>query len=382
MKRDRLKYLLDCYRLKKCSESELSELNAWYHALNHGSKDMDDWLSETGGEQKLTDQAFIDFKQHIKTPVKINYHRIAVAAALIVMASAGYFLLNSRGKDVSIRIYQPSHAKMDIAPGGNKATLILSDGKAIVLTSAKLGKLATQGNTLVNQHADSSISYNSAHRSFEGREVQYNTLITPRGGKYTLTLSDGTEVTLDAASSIKFPVAFNGTERRVIMSGQAYFKVMHNAKSPFYVVTKGHVIKDLGTEFNVNSYEDEPNLKVTLAEGLVQVSNSRSNASLIPGQQALVNNYQQDIAVREVNVGDVVAWKNGWFVFRNESIINVLKQAGRWYDVDIQYEGKAITKKFGGSISKYKNISELLENLKITGGINYRIEGRRVTLIN
>ncbi|WP_152542463.1 FecR family protein [Pedobacter sp. V48] len=381
MNQERLEYLLECYRLKKCSESEMAELDEWFHTYNPGNHDMEAWLREVGGPENLTEQSYTEFSLLVRSPVIINFRKIAAIAAMLLITVAVGYLLNNGPAEMQDHSDVRNVVKTDIGPGGNKAVLVLANGKKIVLNNARLGKLTQQGNTFVSKPADSSISYRGSGAGLTEAALQYNTLYTPRGGKYNLTLADGTQVMLDAASSITFPVSFNGGERRVKVTGQAYFKVAHDAKKPFFVVSKGQLIKDLGTEFNVDAYPDESGVKVTLAEGLVEVGNSGSTVSLVPGQQARATGSHR-IEVMKVRVADVVAWKNGWFVFHNEPVMNVMKQAARWYDVDIQYQGQPITKRFGGNISKYKNISELLENLKLTGGINYRIEGRRVTLIN
>jgi transmembrane sensor len=383
MDQDRLKYLLDCYWRKQYTEAEKAELDEWFHANNPGGTDMDNWLSEAGGADELSDELYQDYRKRIVPPARVLKpgRLIGIAASLLLLLSVSYWFYVAKNQSADSQENLQAKGKNVIKPGGNKAVLTLANGEKIVLNDADMGRLAQQNSTQISKVADSSITYK--YVGANDKKVLYNTMTTPRGGKYSLTLADGTEVMLDAASSIKFPVAFTGNERRVEVTGQAYFKVVHKADKPFYVVVKGQVIKDIGTEFNINAYDDEQAVRVTLAEGLVNVSNSKKTVSLVPGQQAEVINDQQNILIKTVNVGEVIAWKNGWFVFHHQSIPNVMRQAARWYDVDIAYEGKSITKKFGGNISKYKDITELLENLKITGAItNYKVEGRRVTLMN
>lgn len=382
MNQERLDFLLSQYKQDQCTTAELEELNEWFHAHNPGRQNMEDWLREAGGNEALTATLLQDLKSRVNAPVRsINYRRIARIAAVLLVAASGIVLFYTRTQSNQHPIVAQTPT-YQIKPGGDKATLTLADGSKIVLDSAGNGQLAVQDNTQINKVTNGSISYEAADNQTANNKVVYNTLTTPRGGKFALTLADGTSVTLDAESSITYPVTFTGKERRVTITGQAYFEVVHNAAQPFRVVTKGQVIEDIGTAFNVNAYQDDPSVKVTLAEGLINVSNSLKTVSLVPGQQAEINDGQQNIRVNEANVSEVVAWKNGWFAFHNEPVKSVMKQAARWYDVDIEYEGADISKRFGGNISKYKDISELLENLRITGGINYRIEGRRIILIN
>lgn len=363
----------------------MEELNNWFHTHNPGNNNINTWVSEAGGVDKLSEELNQDFKRRISRPAKIISFRnlAAVAAVALVMLSIGLLWFTSKNTQPQQNVAVSSNTnKNEIKPGGNNAILTLANGEEIVLNETGIGEVTRQNNMQVNKLADSSISYKTAAANSANTQLVYNTLYTPRGGKYNLVLADGTQVTLDAESSITFPVAFIEKERRVTVTGQAYFNVVHNAAKPFYVEANGQVIKDVGTAFNVNAYPDDKSVKITLAEGLIDVSNSANTKSLVPGQQAIVRNNEKQIRVKTVNVDEIIAWKNGWFAFHNESIQNVMKQAARWYDVDIIYEGKPITKRFGGNISKYKDIDELLENLKITGIINYKIQGRRVILTN
>ncbi|WP_299285720.1 FecR family protein [uncultured Mucilaginibacter sp.] len=381
MNQERLKYLLECFRYGQCNDAEKDELNNWFHSWNPGTKDMEDWLGELGAEE-LSTELYKDFEQRVNTkPKLIRLSAVLnIAAAILIVASIVVFLYPHKSANHIAGIHKSNNNQ--IKPGGYKATLTLSNGSKIILTNAGNGQLALQNNIQINKISEGNISYEKAVAANNNQKKLYNTLATPRGGRITVTLSDGTAVTLDAESSLTYPVVFTGNERRVEVTGQAYFQVVHDETHPFRVSAKGQLIQDIGTSFNVNAYQDDAAVKITLAEGKVKVSNPLKVVSLEPGQQAVINDRQKTILVKSVNVGEVVAWKNGWFVFHNETINNVMKQAARWYDVEVQYEGKTIYKKFGGTISKYKDIAELMENLKLTGGINYKIEGRRVILLN
>jgi ferric-dicitrate binding protein FerR (iron transport regulator) len=384
MNQERLFYLLEKCDLDQCSELELAELDEWFHANNPGCKNMKAWIAESGGVDKLSDYLFDGFKQASVTSsrTKTTWSIIRNVAAATLLFALGYVSLSHLKPALKTVINRPANKSYAIRPGGNKAILTLANGAKILLNGASNGYIALQNNMKISKLSGGRIAYKAMNKAGHEDQILYNTMTTPRGGRFELILADGTEVTLDAESSIVYPVAFTGKERRVEITGQAYFNVSHNASKPFRVHVGNQTIQDIGTAFNVNAYPDDPSIKITLAEGSVNVSNSRKKVSLIPGQQAQVENGLKDIIVKRADVSEAVAWKNGWFVFHHESVKNVMKQAARWYDVDIEFQGHNTTKQLGGSISKYKDISELLENLRIAGGINYKIEGRRIILIN
>ena len=387
MNEDRLKYLLERYLANECSPEEQEELDEWFHAWNPGTTGMQSWLQEAGGAEALSGELYADFRERLLSPAKRNkragWYKVAAAAAVLAALIILFYPKQQQTRQemvqdpTHLQPIQPAHA---IKPGTNKAVLKLADGSEIILSDSGNAHIATQNNTEIQRHQQGGIAYHAAQGQAADKPPVYNTLTTPRGGKYTLTLADGTVVTLDAASSITYPVVFTGKERRVEITGQAYFEVVHHAAQPFRVSAKGQLIEDIGTAFNVNAYADDPFIKVTLAEGLVDVSNKAEKVTLAPGQQAIVKDGEDKMRVKAVNVEETVAWKNGWFIFHQESLQNIMKQAARWYDAEIVVEGAPINKKFGGNISRYKEIAELLENLKLTGGIHYRIEGRKVIL--
>jgi ferric-dicitrate binding protein FerR (iron transport regulator) len=382
MNHTRLNFLLKRYKRNQCTEAELAELNDWFHMHNPGTSNMQNWLDESGGDEKMAVELFENFKDQLRPQAKlIDFRRaIKIAASILILVSVCLIFYTRTTPKYVATVHQTP--KSQIRPGSNKAVLTLANGAKIVLNNMGNGHLAVQNSTQIIKLNNGSIAYTTEKEPLNAKKVLYNTMSTPRGGKYEIVLADGTRVTLDAASSITYPVAFYGKERQVTVTGQAYFQVVHNASQPFSVVVKGQVIQDIGTAFNVNAYDDDPSVKITLQQGAVAVSNKLKTVSLKPGEQAEVKDGEQNISVKSVDVNEAIAWKNGWFILHNESIKDVMKQAARWYDVDIDYEGNIMPRKFGGTISKYKDISELLENLKIAGNIKYKIEGRRVILTN
>ena len=305
------------------------------------------------------------------------WKKVAAAAVIIMMLGTGaYFLFGNKGKQDEIaKTENNNSSNNDVAPGGNKATLQLADGSTIILDSAQNGTLSQQGNARVLKLDNGQLAYNA---SGTAKEVLYNTISTPRGGQYQLTLADGSKVWLNAASSIRFPASFTGSKRKVELTGEAYFEVAKNPAMPFTVSVNGMNVEVLGTHFNINSYADEDVIKTTLLEGAVKVIKGSVIALLSPGQQAQLTSNGQIGVNKNIDVDEVMAWKNGKFQFGDKvDIGTIMRQIARWYDVDVEYKG-VFTKHFGGSISREVNISQVLKVLETTGDVKYKVEGRKV----
>jgi transmembrane sensor len=310
----------------------------------------------------------------------LNIRRWVAAAAIfiIVLGAGGYFILHKTpDKIAKTENILPQNKKTDIAPGGNKAVLTLANGSTIILDSAQNGTLSSQGNIKIIKLDDGQLAYDKSAVS-GNTELLYNTISTPKGGQYQLTLSDGSKVWLNAASSLRFPASFSDDERKVELTGEGYFEVAHNAAKPF-IVTKNNVeIKVLGTHFNVNAYDDENSMKVTLLEGSVKVSKGNESTVISPGQQARISNLEKKIDVKKnVDLDEVIAWKNGLFQFDQANIKTIMRQIARWYDVDVVFEGKIPEVLFGGKISRDVNVSQVLKVLQ-EGGIHFRVEGKKI----
>lgn len=286
---------------------------------------------------------------------KIRYWpRVAVAASVLIMLSAGLYFLNYKapGKPEQVA----SIVNTDLPPGSRSAVLELADNRQIILNDAKAGTLARQGGTRILKTADNKVIYQTDKVS---SEVLYNKVTTKRGNYYPITLSDGTVAILDAGSSIRYPATFTGNERRVEITGQVYFEVKHNAKMPFRVSVKGQVIEDLGTSFNVNAYDDEPGIKTTLIEGSIMINN---RYMLLPGQQAIVAN--GNVNVEKADIEQAIAWKNGRFKFNETPIVDVMRQLSRWYDVKIEYPDGLPKTVFSGGMYRDLNASQVLDILR------------------
>jgi transmembrane sensor len=314
----------------------------------------------------------------------IPLHRrrwIAVAAAVILLLGVGTYIRMRHEVKPNMA---PANAskKQDVPPGHDGAILTLADGRQIVLDSVQNGSLAMQGTTRITKLNNGQLNYSSL--TGKPSEILYNTLTTPRARKATVILADGTQVWLNAASSIKYPTVFSGKERRVEIAGEAYFEIKKNAGMPFFVKRAGsdETIQVLGTRFNVNAYDDEDAMKTTLLEGSVKVIRGRSSSVLSPGQQAILGNRNDDgiRVVDDANIDEVMAWKNGRFQFSNMDLKTIMRQLTRWYDVDVVFEGKVPDIRVGGFIHKDVNLSIVMEFLG-ENGVHYKIDGKKITIL-
>lgn len=293
----------------------------------------------------------------------------AAAVVLVLLAGGGYLAL--RKNDVA---RQGVVKNLPVAPGREGAILTLADGSTVLLDTLSDGTIATQNGTALRL-AGGKLSYEAGA---DAMPVS-NTISTPRGRFFRLVLPDGSRVWLNAASSIQYPTAFSGKERRVEVKGEAYFEVAHDAAKPFKVALRdGAMVEVLGTHFNVNDYGDEPAPAVTLLEGSVSVKRMAQAAMLEPGQQVILENSFR--VQREVNTAQVVAWKDGGFNFDNMGVEAVMRQLSRWYDIEVVYQHGVPDKKFYGEIGRDLTLEEVLEGLKLSG-VRFRIEAGRKLIV-
>ncbi|HEY4326490.1 MAG TPA: FecR domain-containing protein [Mucilaginibacter sp.] len=360
--------LLERYNAGTATPEEIAFVESWYLKYENSVPNISHQLLEEDQKESLN-KLVNQFKNENK---KSHWPVLSIAASLLIFFTTGmYFLLLHRPQPQQSAIIKP--LKNDFAPGGNKAIITLSNGSTLALTGAKNGVLASQGNMLISKTADGQIRYANSDGSSGSKAIVYNTAATPRGGQYQFILSDGTRVWLNSASSIKYPVEFTGNERKVELTGEAYFEVAHNAKKPFKVISRGQTVEVLGTHFNINAYSDETATKTTLLEGSVKVSSAIASNVIKPGEQAQLIN--RNINIANVDVDEVVAWKNGFFHFDDNNIQEVMRQLARWYDVDIKYDGQLPTRRFSGEISRNVNASQILDILSFKK-IHYKIDGK------
>jgi transmembrane sensor len=307
--------------------------------------------------------------------LRSKWWNYAAAAAILFFSVAGYILLNKTKKQTPIPIAQQP-VKKDLPAGRQGAILTLSNGHRIILDSAGNGVLTRDGGVQVIRKG--------GELSYGGKtdEIIYNKVVTPKGRKWQLTLSDGTKVWLNAASSVRYPVSFVGKERTVEVSGETYFEVAPDKNRPFKINIPGKGnIEVLGTHFDVNAYDDEDAMRTTLLEGGVKMIRGRNSRLLDPGQQAILGNATDDIKViNDVNIDEVMAWRNGRFIFSDMDLKSIMRQLTRWYDVDVVYEGKVPGIRVGGIIHNDVYLSTVMEFLG-DNGVHYKIEGKKITIM-
>jgi transmembrane sensor len=304
---------------------------------------------------------------------------VAAAAAILVLAVLTW-LWPGRSRQHEL-VKTRTTVKNDVPPGHDGAILTLAGGTQIVLDSATNGSLATQGNIRISKLSNGQLRY--TYLNEKPGQILYNTLTTPKARQTTVILADGTQVWLNAASSIRYPNSFSGRDRQVEISGEAYFEVKKDARMPFIVHTIGSddAVEVLGTSFNVNAYSDEEAMKTTLLEGSVKVTRGGSSSMLRPGQQAVLGYAGGGIQIVDnADLDEVMAWRNNRFQFSNMDLKTIMRQLARWYDVDVIFEGKAPDIRVGGFIHKDVNLSTVMEFLG-ENKVNYRIEGRKITIL-
>ncbi|ARS40376.1 hypothetical protein CA265_12200 [Sphingobacteriaceae bacterium GW460-11-11-14-LB5] len=301
--------------------------------------------------------------------------KVGTAAILAVAMGIGFYWIKQSNTQVK------STYTKDIGPGRNQATLTLANGKKISLTKANNGLVAAEGGIKITKTADGQLVYDFSKTTSNGSPSSFNTLSVPIGGQWQVILPDQTKVWLNAQSSITYPTKFNGNQRKVKISGEAYFEVAHNKKMPFKVESRGQVVEVLGTHFNIMAYADEEIIKTTLLEGSVKIFNNRQSQLLKPGQQAVASS--NGISLSDyVDVEEAIAWKNGDFQF-NENLETIMSKIARWYNVEVVYQVKPSSDlTFSGRISRSRNISAILKMLEYNGDVHFKIEGRRVIVTN
>lgn len=302
--------------------------------------------------------------------------RVAAAAVLLFLAGGAYWFLTRTPKQIEV-VKTPELTNDVKAPETSLAMITLANGQKVYLDSAANGTLAMQGGIQVTKLADGQITYSGG-----SNEVMYNTLSNSRGSKVVaITLADGSKVWLNSESSLTYPTVFIGGERKVEITGEAYFEVAKDVSKKFIVSSNGAFTEVLGTHFNINSYKDESSLKVTLLEGSVRITNAANSQLLVPSQQAQINANGTIVVNRGVDIEQVMAWKNGEFQFGDKAdIATIMKQISRWYNIEVEYTD-TIKGHIGGSISRDVNVSQVLKMLEKTGGMNFKIEGNKVTVM-
>lgn len=314
-------------------------------------------------------------------PRRIPLWRTMAIAASVLLAVGGVYWFMDGSKQQPPAVVQAKQKPADVQPGTNKAVLTLANGQQIVLDDASKGSVAIEGNTQVMKLTGGELAYQAA-KGTAAAEMVYNTITTPRAGQYIVLLPDGSKVWLNAATRLRFPVAFTGKERVVEMTGEAYFEIAANARQPFRVKTTQQTVDVLGTNFNISAYPEDKTVNTTLLKGSVRVTTNGGVAQYLdPGQQAQSDG-QHFTLVKKPDIEEVMAWKNGVFRFNETSLEVIMKQLARWYDVEIVYEhNNKPLDRFVGTIPRNVPLSEVLHLLELTGHVQFSIENSSKILV-
>lgn len=311
---------------------------------------------------------------------RLQFLKIA-AIFLVVISAAIYITFLQKSSTIKpVELVKTSTSK--IIPGGNKAYLTTGNGNVITLDGLKNERLATQNGVAVDKVKDGLLRYNKiADMGGSNDFVDYHTITIPRGGQYQLLLSDGTKVWLNSASTLKYPVKFSKNERTVQLTGEAYFEVAKDKTKPFKVNVDDLDVKVLGTHFNIMAYKDEKAIKTTLLEGSVQLTTPHKQVMLKPGEEGRLSYGSGSIDVQQVDAEEAVAWKEGYFVFDNEDIHTIMKRISRWYDVEVVFPPNFKRASFGGTVSRFKDVTQVLKSLELTGSVHFEIKERRIIVM-
>lgn len=378
MDNSKAKALLEKYKSGTLSQVEQRMLEDWYakladsNELNLGEMELDQNLDDIWDTVRLNTLEIKTNHQPL-----LLWRKIAVVAAVLLVVTAGfYFYKQSWNKEHKM----PAQYAEGIKPGGNHATLTLANGKVIALDDVDNGKLADQAGISITKTTDGQLVYTvddqAGHVGQTGQTL--NTIATPKGGQYQINLPDGSRVWLNAASSLRYPVRFSGNERKVTLTGEAYFEVTKAKHLPFIVVTDKQQVEVLGTHFNINAYADEPGTKTTLLEGAVRVGKrgaDKDEVLLKPGEQCNLN--ANTLNVSTVNTDEAVAWKNGMFLFKDADLKTVMRAVARWYDVEVTYEGALPAREFSGEIYRNLNLNQVLDVLSFYK-VHFRVDGKKI----
>jgi transmembrane sensor len=385
----RIAELIDGYLFNKLSIAELDELELWINASDINQQIFKGIINERelsiGGKiytaantisaLNTVKKTIIFPKKGLKSTTKL-WVNMGIAASLITVLGFSLYFISTNNKTNTLNKAVLGAA---IKTGKYIATLTLADGKKISLSDTKTGVIINSSKVTYTDGTSIKTDYNENDKLVLSEQV----IQTPVGGTYQIVLADGTKVWLNAASSFRFTSSFKGLVNRKVelLAGEAYFEVSKDKTHPFVVLVNGQEVEVMGTHFNINNYQKNGMVKTTLIEGSVKVKNTASgkNNMLKPGQQSIV--IGDNMQIITVDTNPIIAWKNGDFEFKDESIKDVMNKLALWYNIEVLYEGSVSTERFNGKISRNKQITAVLRMLEATKSVKFKIEGRRVTVI-
>lgn len=378
----RIIYLSERWLSGTITKAEQQEYDSWYGSFS--DHEVHDFTEEELA--KLQKKLYYSIKeQEAFGGAYLDNGRFKrLKRVFLVAASISFFVLSSIYLYTDIfrsSVNNEATALSEILPGKDQATLVLGNGMVFNLDSLSNGEILEEAGVRIAKTDDGELVYSILDPSANNNAVVMNTVSTPRGGQYRISLPDGSQVWLNAASSLTFPSVFIGESRTVELNGEAYFEVAENARLPFKVITETEEVEVLGTHFNVNSYKEEGVSSVALLEGKVKVSvPSRDSRILTPGQQTLVST--GSIKVYPVDLSESIAWKNGEFMFNNESLKSVMQKIARWYDIEVIVAPELEHISIWGSVSRYEHLGKVLKIIELTDeNIKFKVDGRRVSVM-
>ncbi|MEJ5055243.1 FecR family protein [Sphingobacterium sp. MYb382] len=343
---------------------------------------MESWKEKI--KSRISEAIIVNFDEADRLRMKRAKARMRYAAVVVgflTLATGALFVLrNKKGPQAEFANGLPA-----VSPGTDHALLTLADGSTISLSEVKQGEIALESGVHIEKTDDGSIVYRGPDNQLA--ESTFNTIATPRGGQFQITLPDGSKAWLNASSTLSYPVRFAAAERRVKMTGEVYFEVAKQTKKnshervPFFVETEKQTIQVLGTQFNVNAYADEPAIRTTLVEGSVRIQGEGNMGSVLlkPGQQAVLTDV---FKVSTVATEKEIAWKTGDFIFQGESLERILRELSRWYDVEVSCPEHLRSMRFNGMVSRKKPLSTIIEIIQSTNKVQITLEGRRLIVTN
>jgi ferric-dicitrate binding protein FerR (iron transport regulator) len=306
---------------------------------------------------------------------------IAAAAVLVIVASVAIYFAIRPKNEFTAKIADPAEK---ILPGTDKAILTLADGRKIILDkNASTLVLDSLAGIRIKKTAKGELVYEVLDVEKNATNLNaFNTIETPRGSQYKIILPDGSNVWLNASSSLKYPVIFDGKKRNVELTGEAYFEVSKNKEMPFVVHTQTQDVQVLGTHFNINAYPDETETKTTLLEGKVLVSKGAESKMMKPGEQVVNFNQSRILELSTMaDAAESIAWKNGLFLFNHNNLYSIMNQISRWYDIEVDYEGDFNKQYYSGTISRFGKVTDVLKTMELTGSVKFKIVGRRIVVM-
>jgi len=386
--------LLDRYLKSQSNTKEKEKLDEFFEENSNSIEASKSIENVSKLEDKIFNYIQFGIKEQVKKESTLNrmpYLQIAASILVIFLFSTTiYFYRSSLASKSQLPIAQGVAKIEDKQPAKNIAILTLGNNSQIVLDEASNGEIAQESGVSILKTDKGELIYKirNSNKLSNNDLNKYNTISTPMGGKFKVILPDGSLVVLNAASTLKYPVHFDEKLRKVSFTGEAYFEIAkledkRKKRVPFYVYSNDQIVEVLGTHFNINSYDNEEYSKTTLLEGSVKIINEKSAAPakiLKPGQQAVIKRGDIQTKIMIADEAQALAWKDGYFLFKNTNIKDVVNELERWYNIDIQYEDEMEFENITGYISRNVKISSVLKMLQLSGIVNYEISGSEIII--